>query len=106
MNKWILCIFCILPFQGWAEQSVSKSEIELIEKQIQELKKRLHENEVKEMKEEVKAQEYVIADWDAYSKEVQHVRKREELEEQIDREIKKLEEQKARLQQSQAKKSL
>lgn len=97
MNKWILYLCCILPFCGWSEQASNVSKSSEIDKEIQVLNQRLDQIQVKEMKEEVESQGLMIADWDAYAKEVELIRKQEEEEKYIQMKIKELEERKAEL---------
>ncbi len=97
MNKWILCLCSLLPFCSWSAASSPSSELEMIEEELQVFKDRLYQHRLKEMKEEVEGQGLMIADWDAYAKELQLIRKQEEEDNQIKQQIKKLEERKAYL---------
>jgi type IV secretory pathway VirJ component len=67
-----LCM-CLSVF-GWAD-----SELEQIDQEIQLLKKQQEQHEYEELKNTTESQDYFIADWEAYSKEIQEARK-EELE--------------------------
>lgn len=81
----------------------SHSELKIIEEELQALKKRLHQNQLKEMKEEVKGQELMIADWDAYAQELQLIRKQEEEDRYIQMQIQNLEQRKSLLLNQQTK---
>lgn len=99
MDKWILYFCCLLLLWGCSEtaSSSSQGELTVIEQEIQLLKDRLHRIQIEEMKEEVEAQELMIADWDAYAKELEFIRKLEEEEKQIQFKIQELQERKANL---------
>ncbi len=97
MNKWMFWIYCFLPFYGWSEMTSSSTELNRIEKDIQVLKDRLHQEQLKEVKEEVKGQELMIADWNAYAQELELIHRQQEENKQIQIQIQKLEERKAYL---------
>lgn len=102
MNKWIFCLLSVLPCYIIAETASSPSELQTIDQEIQLLKSRLHKNQMEEMREDVEGQGLMIADWDAYAKDVQQIRKIENDSEMIREQIKKLEERKAYLIQQQS----
>lgn len=99
MNKRIICLLSLLPFYAIAAASPLQSELQMIDREIESLKSRLQKNETAEMKREVEGQGLMIADWEAYAKDVEQIRKLEEQDEQIRQQIKKLEERKAYLNQ-------
>jgi hypothetical protein len=107
MNKWIFYLLSLLPFYAIAEASPYQSEVQTIDQEIQSLKSRLHKNQAAEMKKEVEGQGLMIADWNAYAKDIEQIRKLEDQDELIRKQINKLEERKAYLiqQQSQMNKS-
>ena len=88
---------CLLPIGGWSEELSQKKDLAAIEQQIQALKNSLKEQELKEMDIEVKGQGDMIADWPAYSKDIEQIRQQDEKERQIQSEIQQLEHQKAEL---------
>lgn len=92
MKKWILYVYFILPFFSWSEMPSSQNELQMIEKEIPSLKDRLHQNRLKIMKEEVEGQNDMIADWNAYAKKLEFIRKQEEENQQLQQQINKLEE--------------
>lgn len=92
-----LFTFCLLPLGGWSEESSQKNDLDAIEQQIQVLKNSLKQHELKEMDIEVKGQGDMIADWPAYSKDIEQIRQQDEKERQIQSEIQQLERQKAEL---------
>jgi hypothetical protein len=97
MNKWmILCMLSLLFLDGQATLS-PQSELKMVEEEIRALKKRLHQDQLREMKEEVGGQGLMIADWDAYAQELQLVRKQEEEDNHIQMQIQNLELRKAQL---------
>lgn len=102
MIKWIFCICCFFPFGGWSQAMPDEAELDIIEKKIQVLKESLHQDQLKEMKEEVKGQKFMIADWKSYAQELEKIRKQEKEDEEIRLQIKKMEERKARLIQPQS----
>ncbi len=95
MNKWILCIFSLLPFNGQATST--QSELKMVEEEMHVLKKHLHQNQLKEMNEEVEGQGLMIADWDAYARQLEFIRKQEEEDRKIQMQIQYLEQRKAEL---------
>jgi hypothetical protein len=97
MIKWILCACCFHSLWAWAENPSPYNELSAIEQQIHVLKERWHQINLLEMKEEVKGQGLMIADWEAYSQELQLIRQQEHEDHQIELKIKKLEERKAEL---------
>lgn len=102
MNKWILCLCCFLPFFSWSETPSVQNELETVEEEIQALKESLSQERLVETNEEVKGQEEMIADWDAYAQTLERVRKQEEKDRQIQAQIQQLENRKAQLIQQQA----
>lgn len=103
MKKWILCVICILPLSTWAETAFEQSELVAIEHEILALKVRLHRDRLKELKEEVKGQGLMIADWEAYAHELELIREQKKEDNQLELQIKKLEERKAQLHKKQLK---
>lgn len=97
MKKWILCLSFFLPFFGWSENVAPESDLTQIEQEIQMLKDRLQQMQIKEISEEVKGQGLMIADWDAYAKEIELIREQDKEEKNIRLKIQQLEERKAHL---------
>ena len=97
--RWVLYMGCWLPLLGWTNEAGQKNEVEAIEQKIQALKKSLKQDRFKEMDDEVKGQGYMIADWDAFSKEIGKIRQDEVDERRIEDQIRQLEQEKERLQQ-------
>lgn len=97
MNQWIFCVFCLLPLLTLAETSSVQGELAEINLEILALKKHLHHDRLEEMKEEVTGQGLMIADWEAYARELELIRQQELEDKQIEAQIKKLEERKAQL---------
>jgi len=97
MNKLILYLLCLLPFYMMADPSSAQTELKVIEEKIQALKNLLQENQTTEMDEEVRGQGLMIADWDAYAKDLQKVDKVEERDRVIRLDIQKLEERRSSL---------
>ena len=89
--RWTFFIISLVPLVGWSQTPSEKNERIEIEDRIQTLKDRLHQFNIKEMHEEVASQGDMIADWEAYSKDIQYIRKLEEEELKIQNEIKQLE---------------
>ena len=75
----------------------NKTKKEKIEKEIEVLKHQYHALEMKEMKENVEGQEMMIADWQAFAKNVEQIRQDEEVKKEMQAKIKHLEEEKAHL---------
>ncbi len=97
-QKIILLTCCCLPLWGWTQQPPSPSnDPQVIEKQILELKKRIEQNYLIELQEEVKGQELMIADWQAYAAEVQQVKIKEDEIKDLQKQIKELEARHAQL---------
>lgn len=96
--QWVLYIFTLcfsFPLLGLDELTPQQRELVEIEKKIQTIKERLQEKRLIEIKEEVEGQEFMIADWEAYRRELERIRKEEEEENRIKIEIKLLEQRKA-----------
>jgi uncharacterized protein (UPF0305 family) len=88
----VVCLICcFLPAYAWVQNNHQE---QLIEKRIEELKKQLSQIRREQVDEVVESQEYMIADWDKYSKQVELIRKLEEEERTIQEEIDRLEERK------------
>ena len=96
-RRWILLACCVLPMFGWSQEALEKKEVADIEQKIEVLKKKLKQERLKEIKEEVDGQESMIADWEGYREDVEQIRKLDEKELQIEKEIEQLEQQKAQL---------
>jgi hypothetical protein len=97
LHKWVFYSLALFPFYGWAQTSSPNNDLTAIDQQIQALRDRIHQGELREMKEEVEGQEYMIADWDKYAEEVQQIRKQELENDQLRLQIKKLDERKQQL---------
>ncbi len=98
--KWIGFMTLLLPMMGWAQDSVSQQtsqQLGEIEQKLTILKKKMHEMQVKELNDEVEGQGYMIADWQAYSREVQEIKDLKEQERQLKAHIDHLERRKAAL---------
>lgn len=81
MKPTFFILFLVVPFFA----AVSDSE------KIQELKKQLRQEELKETNEEVKAEKYMLGDWNAYSKSLEKVDEKLEKTEKLKKEIQELE---------------
>jgi small-conductance mechanosensitive channel len=97
MNKWILGLLILGFSDVEAARSTSQNELKKIEEEIQVLKNRLSQDQMKEMNQDVESQGLMIGDWDAYADAVQLIRQQEERNHQIQQQINKLEERKASL---------
>ncbi len=97
LQKWFFYSLAFFPLYGWTQMPFPNNDLTTIDQQIQELRDRLHQGELKETKEEVEGQEYMIADWNKYSEEIQQIRKQEQENDQLWLQIKKLEEHKQQL---------
>ncbi|WP_068466758.1 hypothetical protein [Candidatus Protochlamydia phocaeensis] len=71
-----------------------KMELASIEEQIASLKKRLHDAHLQEMQEEVEGQGLMIADWEAYSREIQKIKQKEEEIEHLQKQLEELQQRK------------
>jgi len=74
-----------------------RDEVHQIDQEIQHLQDQLHSDYQKEMKEEVESQKYMIADWEAYSSELQQVKHQKHEERIIKRQIEQLYQRKTQL---------
>ncbi len=92
-----LFIVCLSPFGAWSEIAPVQTELATIEKKIEVLKERLHQDRLTEMDEEVKGQGYMIGNWNAYGKELELIQKQEAVDKQIEVELKQLEQRRAEL---------
>lgn len=72
-------------------------EIDLIDRKISELQKELHNEQNLESNAQVESQEHFIADWPKYSQDVEKIKKLDERNSEIEREIHALEKRKAEL---------
>lgn len=81
-----------------AETASKQVEQIRLEEEIQVLKEQWHQINLKQLKEEVKGQGLMIADWENYARELEQIREQEKEDDQIEVQIKKLE---ARLKQIQ-----
>lgn len=97
MRKWIAYLCCMLPLSIGAQLPHKEKELESIDLQIQNLQKKLHSDELQEMKKEMEGQGLMIADWDAYAEEIQWIRKENEEEKKIREEIEALKKRKSLL---------
>ncbi len=102
MKKWILYLSFFLPFFGWSEVLSNEKKLTLIEHEMKVLKERLKQIQTQEIEEEVKGQGLMIADWEAYAKELELIRKQENEEKKLRLKIQQLEEQKSNLINSQS----
>lgn len=93
----MFCFLSFLPFYLTAIPLSVSHDVKSIDEEIHALKNQLNKNRVNEMNEEVEGQRFMIADWDAYAKDFQHIRKMEEEDKQIIQRIQMLEERKAHL---------
>lgn len=97
MNQWMISACCLFPIFGYSNHFPPNTELESIEQRIQILQERLQQSQLIEIKEDVEAQRFMIANWEAYSQEIQELRQLENEEEQIQLQIKELEQRKAQL---------
>ena len=97
INKWIIYLSSVFLFAGCSGENEKKKELELINIEIQTLDAQLHTLRMKEMKEDVNAQETMIANWPAFAKDTEQLKQDEDKEKQIQAHIKQLEERKAQL---------
>ncbi len=98
--KWIRLMTLLLPMMGWAQDSSSQEssqQLNEIEHELTILKKKMHDTHVKELNDEVQGQGYMIADWQAYSREVQEIKDLKDQERQLQIRIDHLERRKAAL---------
>lgn len=97
--KWVGLMILLLPVMGWTQDSASQTPQKLgeIEQELTILKKQMHELQVKELNDEVEGQGYMIADWPAYSREVQEIKDLKEQEKLLQQNIDHLERRKAAL---------
>ena len=95
-RKILLALFCLSPFGVWSE-TPAQTELSVIEKRIEVLKERLHQDRLTELDEEVKGQKYMIGNWDAYGNELEHIHKQKEADKKIESELKQLEQRRAEL---------
>lgn len=95
MNKWIFCLLGWLPICLIAQSASFEKEMKGIEAHIQILKERLNVNQREQIKEEMRGEGLMIADWEAYGRDLQHVRQLEQRELEIRHEIQQLEERRA-----------
>lgn len=78
-KRWALFIFtCSSQLLLNAEVATENLDRASIEKKISELQFNLHKEEMEKEREEVNAQEYMIADWQKYSEEIQKIKKKED----------------------------
>ncbi len=95
---WMLCLCYVFPLVVLNAETLSQQdELKAIEEEIQVLKKRWHQINLKEMKDEVEGQGLMIADWEGYRRELEQIRQLEKEDDQIEQRIKKLEERKIEL---------
>lgn len=88
--------YCIFSFCGCVRLLAGgDNELVIIEQKIEALKERLSDNRLVQMSEEVEGQEMMIADWDAYSRELQRIQKKQEEDKSIENQIRVLEQHKA-----------
>jgi uncharacterized membrane protein YccC len=91
-KRWIIYIYCFIPLWSWSQSASSPpDELKGIDQQIQNLKNQLHEQEAIERQEEIKGQGLMIADWEAYSKEIERIRRQQDIESHIQQQIDQLE---------------
>ena len=66
----------LLPVLGWGQplSDAEKQELQVIEQQLADLKSRLHRLQLKDMRQEIDSQEYMIADWEKYGEETLSLR--------------------------------
>lgn len=92
MKKWLISLCCLLSVYGFSEEDSDYKNLTPIAKEIQALEDKLHEIQLLELKEEVEGQELMIADWPAFAKKVEAIKKLEEEERQLLSRIKRLKE--------------
>lgn len=98
MKKQIFILLGLVPFLSAAAVGSSfQDQLNGIDQKIEVLTKELEEIRVKELSEEVKGQGLMMADWSAYAKEVELIRKLEIKEDEIQLQIDRLQEVKANL---------
>lgn len=95
-NIWI-AFSLILLLLGCSRDSDKQKQIDAIDKEIHTLQTELEGLRLKEMNTDVKSQGMMIADWSAYAKDVEQLRKDENAEKELESHIKTLQEQKTRL---------
>jgi transketolase N-terminal domain/subunit len=93
INLIILMLILCVPAMVFADQK-TEFELKAIDKKIAELKAEYHKEQLTEMHKEVESQELMIADWEAYGKEVQEIRKLDIQTDKILKEIEELEQRK------------
>ena len=98
LRHMILAVCFLFPWMAWSEvPSPSQKDVKVLEQKIGELQARLENLRLKEMDQDVQGQGLMIDDWEAYRKDVEQVRQSEQEENQIQREIEKLKQQKEQL---------
>lgn len=102
MKKWIFGLLSFSLVYTVVANSSLQDELNIVNEEIQSLKSSLNNNQTTEMKKEVEGQRFMIADWDAYAKDLEQVHKLEEQDEQIRQQIRKLEDRKVDLIQKQS----
>lgn len=65
-------------------ESTQQSELNSIEHRIQVIESHLEKDRLGEMREEVKGQGYMIADWNAYSNELEKIRQNRDEQKQME----------------------
>lgn len=102
LYKWInfacagFALVCTTLYGG-TQTTDPESELIVVEQQIKELKKQLHQVHISETKEEVEGQGLAIADWEAFTADLGKVRRQNEQERQILDQLEKLELQRVEL---------
>lgn len=98
----VVCAFT--PSSGSADQ-IQDYGLPSIEKEEMELKKRLREEHLKEMNEQVDSQGKMIADWPKYSKDVEQIKQLDDKTRELEKQLEELENRKAELLKKQSQKS-
>ena len=90
INLIVLLLILCVPAMVLADQE-SEIEVKKLNKKIAELKAEYHREQLSEMRQEVNAQDYMIADWENFSDETQDIKKSDLHTDKILKEIEALE---------------
>lgn len=98
MLKWFIYLCYLIPLYVASELPAERSDA--IDNEIQVLEERLHQIRIEELRKEVRGQDEMMDEWDAYAKDLQSIRKLEKEEEKLKIKIKELKNRKVELEKS------
>lgn len=93
----LLCLFALTPFILAADQTDTSSQIQILEKEIADLKTQLNSKILERDREEEDSQGFMIVDWEAYAKEVKNIKEKQDHAIIIEKQIQELEKRRIQL---------